>query len=185
MVPVHFGHFTREINEFCTARAQGRTDTDPQIHWTAIKPAVHLRDGPAKDMVDVPPPPHMHVGNNTLNRIHHQDGLAISDQNHQGHTRNIRYHGIAGAGMQYFRFPSGKASLIYRQYLGAMNLIRENQACRLHVPQEDTPVLLDCINIVTNTQTEVQARIVTLAATAMSGKDMMPNTLNCREIGTF
>ena len=124
----------------------------------------------------------MHVGDNTLNRIHHQDGLAISDQNHQGHTRNIRYHGIACAGMKYFRYSTGKTPLIYSQYLGAMNLIREGQTCRLHVPQKDTPVLLNRANIVTNTQTEVQARIITLAATAMPGKYMMLNTLNCQEI---
>ena len=182
MVPVHFGYFTCEINEFCTAWAQGRTDTDPQILRIATKPAVHLRDGPAKDMIDIPPPPYVYVGDYALNRVHHQDGLTVGNQNHQSHARNIRYHGIAGADMQYFRYPTGKDPLVYSQDLCAMNLIRENQTCRLHVFHDDTPVPLDRTIIITNPQTEVQARIVTLAATAVPGKDMMLNTLNCRKI---
>jgi hypothetical protein len=178
MVPVRFGDFTCEIDKFCTAGTQGRTDTDPQHLRIASKPVVHLPNGPAKDIVDVPPPPHVYVGDNALDRVHYQDGLTVGNQNHQRHPRNIRYQGIPGTDMQYFRHPVGKTLFIYRQDLFAMNLIQEGQTCRLRVFQEDTPVLLNRVTIVADSQAEVQAGIVTLAATAVSGKDMMLNILN-------
>ena len=84
--------------------------------------------------------------------------------------------------MQSFRHPVGKALLVYSQNPWPMNLIQESQACRLHVFQDDTPVLMNRAAIVTNPQAEVQTFIVTPAATAVSGKDMMLNPLNCGKI---
>ncbi len=178
--PVTLRKFSLIIYEFRAAGTQRRTYPHPQISRGGIEPILHNVEGVPDDILDIPPPTGMHIGNHMVLGVIYHDGLTVGNLNDKTDPGNIRNHGIPLSDIADSRIFNTVAVPLKDVHILPMNLLSKNQSAALKVTGYPFTIICDCFLPVAGAETHIQAAVGAAAVPSVSRKNTV---LHVRQSG--
>jgi hypothetical protein len=131
----------------------------------------HDPNGATDNILDIPAPTTMDVGNHPPRGLIQQHRLTVGYLNDKISFKDVRHHGIPCNGSAGGGYTSLFAITAQHCNLATMDLPDENKPACSHETGDDTPVFGNIFLSITNTEADIQTCKGRLAKSGVAGKD--------------